>query len=140
MRQKRIDEAIARIQDLVGSIYEAQLGPKKKFDFKWEDIRQRNNKTALQKLNTYLVDAGVGSLKLDELMAEYIFSSSLAQRLNELVKCKARCYILEGFNFARRDLFSDSDPYLIVKCGNSVFNEQKDYQLDTSWRKSLAPS
>lgn len=41
-------------------------------------------------------------------------------------------YILEGFNFAQRDIFSLSDPYLIVKCGKDTFNEQKDYQLDTS--------
>jgi len=79
-----------------------------------------------------LVEAGIGSLKLDELLAEYIFHSSLPARLNETVKCKARVYILEGFNFAQRDLFSPSDPYLILRCGTSVFNEQKNYQLDTS--------
>ena len=38
--------------------------------------------------------------------------------------------MLSGYNFAKRDLFSESDPYLIVKCGNKVYNEQENYQLD----------
>ena len=40
--------------------------------------------------------------------------------------------MLEGFNFAKRDAFSESDPYLFIKCGKTEFNEQKNYQLDTA--------
>ena len=40
--------------------------------------------------------------------------------------------MIEGFNFAQRDLFSASDPYLFIKCGKIEFNEVKNYQLDTS--------
>ena len=49
---------------------------------------------------------------------------------NEKTKAKVRLYVLEGFNFAKRDLLSESDPYLIVKCGDSEFNERDNYQLD----------
>lgn len=28
---------------------------------------------------------------------------------------------------AKRDLFSDSDPFLIIKCGKDEFNEEKNY-------------
>lgn len=35
--------------------------------------------------------------------------------------------MLEGFNMAKRDLFSDSDPFLIIKCGKDEFNEEKNY-------------
>ena len=38
--------------------------------------------------------------------------------------------MLEGFNMAKRDLFSDSDPFLVVKCGKDEFNEEENYQLD----------
>lgn len=40
--------------------------------------------------------------------------------------------MLEGFNFAQKDAFSPSDPYLYITCGKEVFNEQKNYQLDTA--------
>lgn len=40
--------------------------------------------------------------------------------------------MLEGFNFAQKDLFSPSDPYLIVKCGAQVNNERENYQVDNA--------
>jgi len=41
-------------------------------------------------------------------------------------------YVIEGFNFAKRDLFSESDPYLKITCGKTTFNERDNYQLDTA--------
>ena len=38
--------------------------------------------------------------------------------------------MLEGFQFAQKDIFSASDPYLVVTCGKDVFNDRKEYQLD----------
>lgn len=38
--------------------------------------------------------------------------------------------MLSGFNMAKRDLFSKSDPYLVLKCGNKVYSERDNYQLD----------
>lgn len=35
--------------------------------------------------------------------------------------------MIEGFNFAKRDLFSESDPYLIIRCGKTEFNEVENY-------------
>jgi Ca2+-dependent lipid-binding protein len=49
-----------------------------------------------------------------------------------MTKCQIRLYMLEGFNFAAKDAFSPSDPYLVIKCGKNEFNEQKNYQLDTA--------
>lgn len=39
--------------------------------------------------------------------------------------------MMSGFNMAKRDMFSKSDPYLILKCGKKVYNEVENYQLDT---------
>ncbi len=47
--------------------------------------------------------------------------------LKHQTKCKVRLYVLEGFNFAKRDLFSESDPFLILKCGKTEFNERQNY-------------
>ena len=39
--------------------------------------------------------------------------------------------MIEGFNFAQKDMFSPSDPYLVVKMGSKEYNERENYQLDT---------
>ena len=38
--------------------------------------------------------------------------------------------MLEGFDFSSRDLTSFSDPYIVVKCGNKVYDMRDKYQLD----------
>lgn len=43
--------------------------------------------------------------------------------------------MVDGFNFAQRDIFSPSDPYLKLRCGDTVYNERENYQLDTSQPK-----
>lgn len=53
-------------------------------------------------------------------------------KLNQIEECKVRLYALDGFNFAKRDLFSLSDPYLIVKCGKKTYNDRDNYKLDTN--------
>ncbi len=47
--------------------------------------------------------------------------------LNTQTKCLVRLYVIEGFNFAKKDIFSDSDPYLVLKCGKTEFNERDHY-------------
>ena len=59
-----------------------------------------------------------------------MFQSELENRLAEKVQCKVKLYMLSGFNFAKKDLFSESDPFLIIKCGSKEFNEEENYQLD----------
>jgi hypothetical protein len=41
-----------------------------------------------------------------------------------------RLYILEGFDFAQRDIGSFSDPYLVLRCGKKEINERDHYLLD----------
>ena len=43
--------------------------------------------------------------------------------------------MLEGFEFEQKDVFSLSDPYLVVRCGKIEFDERENYQLDTSCPK-----
>ena len=52
--------------------------------------------------------------------------------LNTLTKCKVRLYVIEGFNFAKRDVFSESDPYILIKCGKTQFSERDNYQIDNA--------
>ena len=46
------------------------------------------------------------------------------------VECTVRLYLLDGKQFASRDIGSDSDPYMIVRCGNKVKNYREKYQMD----------
>lgn len=42
-------------------------------------------------------------------------------------KCIIRLYMLEGYEFAQKDIGSFSDPYLKIKCGTKKFNERDNY-------------
>ena len=41
-----------------------------------------------------------------------------------------RLYVISGYDFASRDNGSASDPYLIINCNNTTFNERDNYLLD----------
>ena len=58
-------------------------------------------------------------------MQEMISSS-----LVNVKEMEVRVYILEGHDFASRDIGSFSDPYLKVKCGKKLFSGRDRYQLD----------
>ena len=45
-------------------------------------------------------------------------------------KCLIRLYVIDGFDFASRDIGSASDPYLKLKCGKRKYTERDNYQLD----------
>ena len=39
-------------------------------------------------------------------------------------------YVIQGYDFASRDLGSPSDPYLIIRCGDTEDNDRDNYQDD----------
>ena len=49
-----------------------------------------------------------------------------------LIKTRAlvRIYMIDGYDFAQKDIGSASDPYLTLECGNRIYNERDNYQLD----------
>ena len=69
----------------------------------------------------------MGALKLEKKVGQFLYDDQLQKKLEKNIKCKVQAYILEGFNMARRDLFSESDPFLIVKCGPDQVNEEDNY-------------
>ncbi len=50
--------------------------------------------------------------------------------MNKQIQTLVRLYVIEGFNFASRDVGSYSDPYLIIKCGKITFNERENALVD----------
>lgn len=46
------------------------------------------------------------------------------------VDCFARLYLLDGFEFASRDIVGFSDPFVVVRCGYKEFSTRDEYQID----------
>ncbi len=69
-------------------------------------------------------------------LANYLISVKYEDRLTQLMQQKTqtlvRLYVVEGFDFAARDIGSFSDPYLVITCGKKVYNDRDNYQLDQS--------
>jgi len=68
--------------------------------------------------------------RLLEFFKDASYDEVIKKQLLSRTQCKIELYVLEGFDFASRDIGSHSDPYLFVKCGNREFSERDNYQLD----------
>ena len=77
-----------------------------------------------------LIDLEAYSDELYKFFIDSSFESILIKQLSSPQDCLVRLYLLEGFDFASRDMGSFSDPYMIVKCGKTVHNMRDKYQLD----------
>jgi Ca2+-dependent lipid-binding protein len=72
----------------------------------------------------------VNHLNIVNILADIESDVILKRMLLKEQKCIVRIYMIEGFDLASRDMGGFSDPYLILKLGKKVFNEQKNYILD----------
>jgi hypothetical protein len=73
---------------------------------------------------------GVDSLKIVKSLSDIESDVILKRMLLRSEKMIVRVYMIEGFDLASRDIGSFSDPYLILRCGNKVYNERENYILD----------
>ena len=60
-------------------------------------------------------------------LKEQSYDEMITKMLLNKRKCVCRLYMLEGFQFAQKDIGSFSDPYLKIKCGGKKFNERENY-------------
>jgi hypothetical protein len=58
--------------------------------------------------------------------------SDLSKSIQIKRELSVRLYILELRDLVKKDLFSESDPYIKIKLGNQVIDEQKNYLTDQS--------
>jgi Ca2+-dependent lipid-binding protein len=63
------------------------------------------------------------------------FSKAICEELKRKTMCVVDLYVLKAFDLASRDLGSQSDPYLKITAGDTVFDERENYQLDTAMPK-----
>ena len=83
-----------------------------------------------QKFEHTLLDLGVQEANILPFLKEQSFEDMIARMLVVKTRCLVRLYMLEGYEFAQKDIGSFSDPYLKIKCGAKKFNERDSYQLD----------
>lgn len=122
------------MQTKLRTIYEFETEKAYKFDVGkiFEEIRNGEDTSTVDALMAefkHIInnEAGLAKLNIMGNLNSYFFNLQLQTRLNELVTCKVRVYVLDGYSFAQRDLYSLSDPYLILKCGKTKIDEQKHY-------------
>ena len=77
-----------------------------------------------------LIDLEAFSDELFKFFLDASYEQVLIKQLQTPQDCLVRLYVLEGFDFASRDMGSFSDPYMIIKCGKKVFSMRDQYQLD----------
>jgi len=63
----------------------------------------------------------LANLESDEILKRALLAQT---------KCIVRLYMISAFDLSSRDNGSPSDPYLYLKCNNTVYNERDNYVLD----------
>lgn len=96
-------------------------------EFKLSEIKSREEKFKLQ---YRLTEMDCYSEDLLKFFTETSCRRMLQAQLMAVEECQARLYLLEGFDFASRDLGSFSDPYCVITCGDKVYSGRNKYQLD----------
>ena len=62
-----------------------------------------------------------------DFLVQRSYAGLLQGQLATPQDCMVRLYLLEGFDFASRDIGSASDPYMVVRCGSASFNGRDKY-------------
>ena len=70
---------------------------------------------------------GISHLNLGNYLVALNYEQKQTQLLLNKTKAVVRLYLIEGFDFAQRDIGSFSDPYLKIMCGKKEFNDRENY-------------
>jgi hypothetical protein len=100
---------------------------RKPINFNLESLDSHEGKAAF---NLQMEDIGVGHLSLTKRIGNIESGESLKRLLLNKTKTIVRLYVVSAYDLAKRDIGSDSDPYLKLTLGNKVIAERDEYQLD----------
>ena len=83
-----------------------------------------------KKFELLLEKLGCDEIDILNFLKEQSYGAMITRQM--LIKTRAivRLYMIDGYDFAQKDIGSASDPYLIIKCGGKEYNERDHYQLD----------
>ena len=83
-----------------------------------------------EELEMQMEPFGIRHLKITKILADIQSDVILQRLLLTQTKCVVRCYMISAYDLASRDVGGFSDPYIKIKCGDTVFNERDKYVLD----------
>ena len=122
IKQKERDDLI---KEMLRQFYLQKKGENMPFDFDTlESFEQRG------RFSRMMDDLGIGALNLASYFVENSIEDQISRLMLSKTKAIVRVYMIEGFNFANKDIGGASDPYLVLTCGKKVYNERDNYQLD----------
>jgi hypothetical protein len=96
-------------------------------DFELNSILTKERSDKFRKILTHL---NIYQEEMIEFCKEISYQEMMTSGLSAIVQCSVRVYVIEGFDFASRDIGGNSDPYVIVSCGGKSFSEKENYQED----------
>ena len=79
------------------------------------------------KIEAMLEDLGISHLNVVQRIANLYSEEILKKLLLSQQRCVVRLHVMNAFNLSQRDFSSASDPYLLLSCGSTVYNERKNY-------------
>lgn len=82
------------------------------------------------KFRQKMLEMGLGNLQIAKLVMDVQSDEIIKRALLSEKKCIVRTYIIGAFNLAQRDNDSPSDPYVVLKLGDKVFNDRENYIED----------
>ena len=121
-------EKMKRIFNLINQIHKTVYGTPLDVtmaELASSQLQQQRFTTKLQDM--HLLDSDNNLL---HFLKEEAYKEIIRKQLLTKTQACIQLYILEGFNFAQRDVGSFSDPFLIVRYGNEVKTTRDNYLLD----------
>lgn len=120
------EDKIGEIFDLIRQIHQKLY----KSDLEFQSINDIASAEKLEKFSTLLDAMNIDDPRLIEFFKDASYDEVIKKQLLSQTPCLIQLYVLEGYDFASRDIGSFSDPYMIVRCGSREFSERDNYQLD----------
>lgn len=101
----------------------------KPLDFSMEKLTDAQEKNKLKRMFRAM---GIDTLFILQVLAAVSEGDRIQRQLMNPKDCTVRLYVVEGYNMARRDNDSNSDPYLVISCNQDYISERDEYQIDTT--------
>jgi hypothetical protein len=79
------------------------------------------------KFRLMMDNIGCAHLGIDKHLAIMNTTEVLKKKLLTKTRCIVRAYIISAFNLAKRDIGSDSDPYIKIGIGKKVYDDRSNY-------------
>ena len=113
---------MSNIFESLATLYKSKTGREIEFDLECVETSEAkaNFESDCQKM-------GLNLPKLTDFLESIAFGGMIKDLLKKSTDAVVHLYLLNGSDFASRDIGSPSDPYLIVTCGDTCINDRDNY-------------